>query len=191
MKIRERIENNLTIFFLATLLTGFIAGIGTYEAILNIAHLKVISEAKYEQCKAKNGVVPPPEGLITIYEDKQPDINMHNIKFIELTARSIHNPPKVNDRIFVEFTIQNVSSRPINILGTYVTAYDPLKEEKSFAYGNKNTILKPQEIIKTSGSLIVDIPGIWEMGPHYALGKEWNGEQYPGHWKRFQILVEQ
>lgn len=191
MKIRERIEDNLTIFFLATLLTGFLAGIGTYEAILNIAHLKVISEDKYEQRKAKPLVTTPFVGPKTIYEDKQSDINIHDIKFIGLTARSIHNPPNVNDRIFVDFTIQNVSNKPINILGTYVTAYDPSGEEKSFAYANKNTIMKPQEKIKTSGSLIVDVPGIWEVGPHYALGKEWNGEQYPGHWKRFQILVKQ
>ena len=46
MNIRERIETNLVIFFLATLFIGFLAGIGTYEAILKIALLKVISEAE-------------------------------------------------------------------------------------------------------------------------------------------------
>ena len=190
--IRERIENNLIIFFLATLLTGFLAGIGTYEAILNIAHLKVISEAEYKNCQEKTVssiVPPPPYGPTTIYQDNQSDINKHDIKFIELTAKSIHNPPRLNDQIYVEFTIQNVSDKSINILETYVTSYDPVGVEKSFAFGNKSTVLKPQEKIKTSGSMILDVPGIWEVGPHYALGKKWNGEQYPGHWKRFQIRV--
>jgi len=189
MNLRERIENNLTILFLTTLLTGFLAGIGTYEAILRIAHLRVIPETPYEP--DKNTESETSVTAETIYQDKQPEIGVHQLKFIELTAKSNHNPPRVNDRIYVEFTLQNVSEKPINLLGTYVAAYDPSGEEKSFAYGNKNMVLKPQEMIKTSGSLIVGIPGIWEIGPHYALGQQWNGEEYPGHWKFFQIVVVQ
>lgn len=35
-KLKERIENNLVVFFLATLLTGFLAGIGTYQGSLKL-----------------------------------------------------------------------------------------------------------------------------------------------------------
>ena len=37
--IRDRVENNATVWLLGTLLTGFLAGIATYEGILRIAAL--------------------------------------------------------------------------------------------------------------------------------------------------------
>ncbi len=45
MSIRERVESNVAIWLLGTLSTGFIAGIGTYKGILEIAHLTVISKS--------------------------------------------------------------------------------------------------------------------------------------------------
>lgn len=194
MNIRERIENNLVIVFLATLLTGFLAGIGAYEAILNIAHLKVISEAQYAQCQGRSALppgAPSPGGPSTIYADTEADTHVHNIRFLDLTASSVRNPPRVHDRIWVAFTLQNVGPLPIRVLGTYVTAYDPTGANKDFAFSHKNTTIKPQEIVTTSGSLIVDVPGTWELGPHYALGEHWDSAQYPGHWKRFQLPVVQ
>lgn len=131
------------------------------------------------------------EGEITVYEDRTPETNFHNMRFLGLTARSVHNPPKVNDRVWVEFTLQNVGNETVRLLGIYVTAYDPSGRQRDFAFSHKNKNLMPQERINTSGSLIVDVPGIWQVGPHYALGVNWDDAQYPGHWKRFQLLVTQ
>ena len=39
MSIRERVEQNVTIWLLGTLLVGFLAGLATYEGILAIAQL--------------------------------------------------------------------------------------------------------------------------------------------------------
>lgn len=50
--IREKIEQNFTIWFLGTLITGFIAGISVYKGILEIAKLQVISTSNLEN-KAK------------------------------------------------------------------------------------------------------------------------------------------
>lgn len=142
----------------------------------------------------QNSFTPPPTprngDLRVCYQDKEPDTSVHNIRFLELTARCIRNPPRVNDRISIAFTIQNAGNKPVEILETWVTAYDPNDEQKDFGHSNKKKILMPQETIKTSGSLIVDVPGIWEFGPHYALGEKWDGEQYPGHWKRFPLSVQ-
>ena len=44
MGFKDKIENNITLFFLGVLLTGFLAGIGTYKAILEIAKLEVVPE---------------------------------------------------------------------------------------------------------------------------------------------------
>lgn len=41
--LKERIENNLVIFFLATLLTGFLAGLGAYQGALKLVDYSPIS----------------------------------------------------------------------------------------------------------------------------------------------------
>lgn len=124
------------------------------------------------------------------YEDMESVTNAHNIRFLQLTARCTHNPPRVNDEVSVEFTIQNVGNKPIAILETWVAAYDPKNREKDFGHSNKRRIIKPEETIKTFGRRVVDVPGIWYFGPDYALGEKWDGEKYPGQWKRFTLLVQ-
>lgn len=47
MRLKERIESNLAIWFLGTLVAGFLAGLGSYKAILEIAHLDVVSQNSY------------------------------------------------------------------------------------------------------------------------------------------------
>ena len=57
--LKEQIENNLIIFFLGTLLTGFLAGMGVYKGILTIAELETINKkdkSEYELLK-KNPMV--------------------------------------------------------------------------------------------------------------------------------------
>lgn len=142
----------------------------------------------------KPSLPPPPpdrDREHIIYEDKEPDTNFHNIRFLTLTAKCVHDPPRVNDRVTVEFKLQNAADKPIKILGTYVTAYDPSEQNRDFGFSNKNKLLMPQEVIKTKGSVIVSVPGTWELGPHYALREKWDGEHYPGHWKRFPLPVVQ
>jgi hypothetical protein len=44
MTLKERIENNLTIWFLGAIVTGFVAGVGAYQGILSIAQLEVVQK---------------------------------------------------------------------------------------------------------------------------------------------------
>jgi hypothetical protein len=132
---------------------------------------------------------PPATGLHILYQDQEPDTNLHGLRFIQFTARGVHNPPTVHDRVWVEFTMQNMSNTPIRLLGTYVTAYDPAGHNRDFAFAHKNITLQPHDSITTSGNVIVDAPGVWELGPHYAIGVQWDNAQYPGHWKRFSLPV--
>lgn len=67
MKLRERIENNLVVFFLATLLAGFLAGIAAYRSVLDIAQLEVVPREmvnRAEQAKTARprSETPPSEG---------------------------------------------------------------------------------------------------------------------------------
>lgn len=42
LKLKERIENNLVVFFLATLLSGFLSGIGTYQGLLKLIDYEAV-----------------------------------------------------------------------------------------------------------------------------------------------------
>lgn len=48
MNLREKIEDNLAIWLLGALFSGFVGGIGAYRAVLEMAQLEVISKAKLE-----------------------------------------------------------------------------------------------------------------------------------------------
>ena len=47
MGLKESIENNLAIWLLGTLATGFAAGLGAYKGVLEIAQLDVVTENSY------------------------------------------------------------------------------------------------------------------------------------------------
>jgi len=49
--IKKRIEQNVTVWLLSTLLTGFLAGIGVYRAVQDMAGLKIVSVAEMEDSK--------------------------------------------------------------------------------------------------------------------------------------------
>jgi hypothetical protein len=51
MSIKQSIEENSIIWLLTALLTGFLAGIGTYKSVLEIAKLEVISKYDIDQNK--------------------------------------------------------------------------------------------------------------------------------------------
>ena len=131
---------------------------------------------------------------IKIFEDKEPDVTSDNIKLIEILAKSPHSPPIVNDRLIIEFTLQNVGKNPIKILGTFVVARSPSGENQDFGDSNQSKTIQPQEIIKTKAYKIVDVPGIWQFGPCYSLDLPVIQEEEnlcPSEWRRFPIQVVQ
>jgi hypothetical protein len=54
---KQKIEGNIAVFFLSTLLVGFFAGVGCYKAILEIAKLEVVSKIELE--KLRNCIINP------------------------------------------------------------------------------------------------------------------------------------
>ena len=59
--IEDIVKNNVVVWLLGMLFAGFLAGIGTYQAIIEIAHLKVISLAKWETIQSYIGENPEAE----------------------------------------------------------------------------------------------------------------------------------
>ena len=51
VSIKQRIEQNVTLWLLSTLLTGFLAGIGAYHAVQEMAGLRLVSVADLEHSK--------------------------------------------------------------------------------------------------------------------------------------------
>ena len=51
--IKERIERNVTVWLLGTLLTGFLSGIAVYRTIEEIARLSVVPTAALEDSKRR------------------------------------------------------------------------------------------------------------------------------------------
>lgn len=51
--LKEKIENNLTLWLLGVMFTGFGAGLGVYQGILEIAHLEVLSKQEINELKSK------------------------------------------------------------------------------------------------------------------------------------------
>lgn len=49
--LKQKVENNPVIFFLGTLLVGFLSGITTYEAVLEIAKLEIIARHEASELK--------------------------------------------------------------------------------------------------------------------------------------------
>jgi hypothetical protein len=47
MTLKERVENSPVVYLLGALLTGFLGGLGTYEAILRIARLDTVRQGAY------------------------------------------------------------------------------------------------------------------------------------------------
>lgn len=53
MKLRERIENHAGVVFLGAILLGFLAGVGTYDAVVRMARLEMVSQGRLDTLEAE------------------------------------------------------------------------------------------------------------------------------------------
>ena len=51
MGLKERVENNAIVWFFGAVVTGFVAGIGAYEGVLEIAKSEVVSQDRMTRCE--------------------------------------------------------------------------------------------------------------------------------------------
>lgn len=143
------------------------------------------------------GIFIPPNGPILpngiIYSDNQVDTSIHNIEFSGLVAKSV-NPPKINDRITIEFELKNTGDNPIKFNETFIAARNPILEKnKDFGHSNQGKTLQPQKTITIKKSIVVDQKGTWEFWPCYALDiPEIRDENNlcPHEWHSFEVVVE-
>lgn len=83
--IGDLLKRHVVIFFLSTLLTGFLAGIGVYESILKIAKLDVVSESRWGQIQEENAELK--RKMKDLEQSTQAKLNEAARKMAELSAQ--------------------------------------------------------------------------------------------------------
>ncbi|MEA2690685.1 MAG: hypothetical protein QOJ16_72 [Acidobacteriota bacterium] len=92
--LRQKIENNLVVWFLGTLLVGFMAGMTTYKAILDIAQLAVVQKSKLDQLQANTRDMAPEAHLTLPASPAQPKESSTQAPETHLTLPSSPAQPK-------------------------------------------------------------------------------------------------
>jgi hypothetical protein len=129
--------------------------------------------------------VPVPHREENIYVNETEDISPHGIKVLGLRALSLNDPPRVNDRIIVQFSLQNVKRDPIALNPIFIGARDPAGKNVDFGRENYEKVLAPDEVVNIKSSIIVTEGGVWKFWPCYKTG----GTYCPDEWRAFQIFV--
>lgn len=95
--IKEKIENNVIVWMLGTLLTGFLAGIGTYKGALEIMSLETVGKERLKQLES-TGVPNPNAGQSTgIYSVALPDyLNSSELELIFSKIKAAYNEHNAN-----------------------------------------------------------------------------------------------
>ena len=68
MTLRDRVENNIGLWFLGAVCTGFLGGIAAYSAVLEMARLEVVSKRTVEEYEAGSEKV---EGQLASLRNKE------------------------------------------------------------------------------------------------------------------------
>lgn len=112
-------------------------------------------------------------------------ISPNGIRVSGLQAVSRNDPPRVNDRITVHFSLQNVEREPVTLNSTFIGARDPVERNIDFGHENYEKVLAPDEVIDIKSSIFVTERGEWEFWPCYKIRNTF----CPNKWRAFRILV--
>ena len=97
LSIKERIERNVTVWFLGTLLTGFLAGVGMYSAIQDMAGLRVVPAAELDQAKHRISELEHELGRLQAHEAAMAArVSLAYQPVRSRRVRIVHNPPDLN-----------------------------------------------------------------------------------------------
>ena len=108
---------------------------------------------------------------------------------VALRGSAERREPRVNDRIGVSFTLQNVGPKPVSFQTTFVGARNPAGENRDFGYGHERLTLEPNATVLVKANMIVDAPGIWQVWPCYILSGGRDEDYCPTRWRAFPVRV--
>ncbi len=94
--IKEKIENNIVVWMLGTLLTGFVAGIGTYEGALKIMDLETINKDRLKTLETSSKIQPTQNA--GIYGIKLPTyLSSSEIELLFTKIKSSYNDKNISN----------------------------------------------------------------------------------------------
>jgi len=106
--IKESIEQNVTIWLLGTLLTGFLSGIGVYRAVQDMAGLKMVSAADLENSKRQLAeleqkvVTSEKRAATAAAQTRRPYYAIENARFnvnVDGSEWSLHTAAEIKGRL--------------------------------------------------------------------------------------------
>ncbi|MGH3687755.1 MAG: hypothetical protein ACRDRE_03280 [Pseudonocardiaceae bacterium] len=124
-------------------------------------------------------------GTATIHADDQVSVSRDNIRVSGLGASSEHDPPRVNDRITIKFTLQNAGQRPVALGYTFIGARNPTGTNKDFGEDNNGKVLAPSEKVDIKISMLATEKGVWKFWPCYTIENNF----CPNEWRAFQVAI--
>jgi hypothetical protein len=84
----DRLRDNLVVFFLTTLLTGFLAGIGTCKAVLEMAGLTTVGKSELARLQSQSQPAPPAMHSRTLtISNVEPGASIPSVEAFRLMVR--------------------------------------------------------------------------------------------------------
>jgi len=150
MKLKEILENNLIIFYFSALLIGFLSGIGSYKAIIEIAKLETVPKYKIEKLKDENeklkqkhdNEIRNKNQLISKYESKIFSLESE-ITQLKIEDKRIKRTSSKNTSLSTKPADKD--SNNIKFVNSIIKIYSPLDGEK---FGNTSKIIVRGEVLE-------------------------------------------
>jgi hypothetical protein len=132
----------------------------------------------------------PQKSEVTLYSYNQADISPEHLRLSGIRATSLHDPPKVGERITISFTLDNVAQKPFKLAYTFIAARDSINGKHDFGISNNDTEVAPGSRLTVSGSIIPDSDGRWTFWPCYAFKRNQKDMYCPSEWHLFPLSVQ-
>lgn len=152
MKLKEILENNPIICYFSVLLIGFLSGIGSYKAIIEIAKLETVPKYKIEKLKDENeklkqkhdNEIRNKNQLISKYESTivrlESEINQLKIEDKRIKRNSTSSKNRSLSTKHADKDSNNIKSK-----NSIIKIYSPLDGEE---FGNTSKIIVRGEVLE-------------------------------------------
>ena len=131
---------------------------------------------------------------VVFHEDGTAVANFDGIRFMGLTASGPQEPPfKLNQEVYVEFTLQNLRKGPIILRKGFVEATDPREETRDYGEVHGEVEVARFQHFKVGVVIKLTEPGTWTLWPCYELISDDDTlrNRCTTKWRSFEVTVEE
>ena len=134
--------------------------------------------------------------LVVFHEDGTAVANFDGIRFMGLTAYGPQDPPfKLNQEVYLEFTLQNLRKGPIVLEKGFVAALSPRDDDEVIDFGAVHEGVEVARFQEFKVGVLVKLsePGVWTLWPCYALISDDDTlrNRCTPKWRGFEVTVEE